>query len=112
MTLAVANLNRLARSYNLMAPELARKPYYSLERELQSCYADVAPQVAAEIRARATKPTGKSLGGSNNPFGGGLGGGIGIGGLFGGGEGSRVSVVEGREKQYGWKEFWRDLWRK
>ncbi|KAK4032178.1 hypothetical protein C8A01DRAFT_50978 [Parachaetomium inaequale] len=110
MTLAVANLNRLARSYNLMAPELARKPYYSLERELQSCYADVAPLVAAEIRARATKPAAKSLGGSKNPFGGGLGGGL--GGLFGGGEGSRVSVVEGREKEYGWREFWRDLWRK
>jgi hypothetical protein len=28
--LAIANLNILARSYNLMAPELAKKPYFSL----------------------------------------------------------------------------------
>ena len=119
MNLAIANLNALTRSYNLMAPELAKKPYFSLERELRNCYADVAPHVAGEIRARATRPA-KSLVG--NPFGGlaaarGLSGGGarggGTGGLFsGGGMGSGVSVAEGREKQYGMKEFWRDLWGK
>src|SRR5207253_114988 len=40
-TLAVENLNNLTRSYNLLAPELAKKPYFSLERELNACYLDV-----------------------------------------------------------------------
>lgn len=43
MELTVHKLNALIRSYNLMAPELAKKPYLSLERELQACFADVAP---------------------------------------------------------------------
>ncbi|KAK4155264.1 hypothetical protein C8A00DRAFT_31883 [Chaetomidium leptoderma] len=109
MTLAIANLNALARSYNLMAPGLAKKPYFTLERELRNCFADVAPQVAAEIRLRATGPA-KSLV-DNHPFGGGSGlfkGGM--GGLFGGGGGGGVSVVERREKRYGMRELWRDLW--
>jgi hypothetical protein len=120
MTLAIANLNTLARSYNLMAPELAKKPYFSLERELRNCFADVAPQVADEIRLRATKPA-KSL--VDHPFGGSRGGqkgkgfgGVGMGELFSGGgggvAGGGVSVLEGREKRYGLREFWRDLWAK
>ncbi|KAK4238378.1 hypothetical protein C8A03DRAFT_15156 [Achaetomium macrosporum] len=108
MTLAISNLNNLTRSYNLMAPELAKKPYFSLERELKNCFADVAPQLAEEIRLRATKPA-KSL--VDRPFGG-KGGqpGTGLGGLLGGASG--VRVVESREKHYGLREFWRDLWRK
>ncbi|CAI4218880.1 unnamed protein product [Parascedosporium putredinis] len=43
LELSVEKLNSLARSYNLMAPELAKKPYFSLTRELESCYAEVAP---------------------------------------------------------------------
>lgn len=118
MTLAIANLNALTRSYNLMAPELAKKPYFSLERELRNCYADVAPLVADEIRLRATRPA-KSL--VDNPFGGRSSGGwergkglsADIGGLFNGdNSGGGLSGVEGREKRYGFKEFWRDLWRK
>jgi hypothetical protein len=58
LTAAINNLNALARSYNLMAPPIARKPYYYLERELKSCYADVAPQVAAVISERALAPRG------------------------------------------------------
>ncbi|KAK3304747.1 uncharacterized protein B0T15DRAFT_398792 [Chaetomium strumarium] len=109
MTLAISNLNNLTRSYNLMAPELAKKPYFSLERELKNCFADVAPQLAEEIRLRATKPA-KSL--VNSPFGGSAGGqlGKGLGGLLSGSSG--VRVVESPEKHYGLKEFWRDLWRK
>ena len=53
---AIDNLNSIARSYNLMAPPIARKPYYYLERELKACFADVAPQVAAAIRERALAP--------------------------------------------------------
>ena len=38
LQLAIKNLNSLTRSYNLMAPDLAKKPYFSLERELRACY--------------------------------------------------------------------------
>ncbi|KAK5632550.1 hypothetical protein RRF57_008264 [Xylaria bambusicola] len=56
MELSINNLNTLTRSYNLMAPELAKKPYFNLERELSNCYADVAPLLADTIRDRATRP--------------------------------------------------------
>ena len=55
--LSIKDLNDLARSYNLMAPELARKPYFSLERELKRCFAAVAPEVAGELKRRAEKGT-------------------------------------------------------
>lgn len=54
--LAIENLNSLTRSYNLMCPALAQRPYFALERELQACYADVAPLIANEIRDRASAP--------------------------------------------------------
>ncbi|KXX76422.1 hypothetical protein MMYC01_206803 [Madurella mycetomatis] len=110
-TLAIANLNTLTRSYNLMAPDLAKKPYFSLERELRNCFADVAPEIAGEIRIRATKPT-RSL--VDAPFGGARerkGG----GGLFGGegfGLGGNARVYERREGKYGLKEWWGDLWKR
>jgi hypothetical protein len=56
LKVAIDNLNSIARSYNLMAPSIARKPYYDLERELKACFADVAPQVAGAIRERAFAP--------------------------------------------------------
>lgn len=56
LELAVANLNSIARTYNLMAPQMAQKPYYNLERELKSCFADCAPQLPGEILERATRP--------------------------------------------------------
>ncbi|KAL8939033.1 MAG: hypothetical protein Q9216_003582 [Gyalolechia sp. 2 TL-2023] len=55
-TLAISSLNSLTRSYNLMAPDLAKKPYFSLERELRSCFADVAPLLPSEIKDRARRP--------------------------------------------------------
>ncbi|KAH6848082.1 hypothetical protein B0I37DRAFT_310697 [Chaetomium sp. MPI-CAGE-AT-0009] len=116
--LAIANLNSLTRAYNLMAPELARKPYFSLDRELRACFADVAPLVAGEIRARAAGGgavnegvLGLKGGGGFGAMAGGGGAGGGVGELFSlGGVGSRVSVAEGREKEYGMREFWRDFW--
>ncbi|CZT14852.1 uncharacterized protein RCC_00790 [Ramularia collo-cygni] len=98
--LAVKELNGLTRSYNLMAPDLAKKPYFSVERELQKCYADVAPQVAATIRERALTPKIK---------------GIEVIGHRPGGVLDKFSmdkashVYDERKPQYGWKEFWRDL---
>ncbi|KAK4667630.1 hypothetical protein QC763_311110 [Podospora pseudopauciseta] len=109
MELAITNLNTITRSYNLMAPELAKKPYFSLERELSSCFADVAPQVAEEIKARATAPAKSMVDynflGSGKPLQRG-----GLRGTFGMGEQSRV--WERNEPRYGFKEFWKDLFKK
>lgn len=98
--LAIQNLNSLTRSYNLMAPDLAKKPYFSLERELRSCFADVAPEVANAIRERALAPKVKNIE------------------VIGHTPGSVLEkfsmdkasqVYDERKPQYGFKEFWRDL---
>ncbi|KAI0016254.1 hypothetical protein F4780DRAFT_760199 [Xylariomycetidae sp. FL0641] len=102
MDLAIANLNTLTRSYNLMAPELAKKPYYSLERELKNCYADVAPLIPKAIRDRATRPA-KSLVDSAGDQPGH------ILDRFGGG-GQRAKVYESKAPHYGFREMWRDFW--
>ncbi|MCJ1284448.1 hypothetical protein MMC26_003780 [Xylographa opegraphella] len=100
-TLALQNLNRLTRSYNLMAPDLAKKPYFSLPRELRACFADVAAQLPAEIRQRATAPptkvrvevVGHRPGGVLERFG-----------------GERVRVWDSTRPYYGWREFWKQIW--
>ncbi|KAK1754753.1 hypothetical protein QBC47DRAFT_384853 [Echria macrotheca] len=113
MELAIANLNAITRSYNLMAPELAKKPYFSLQRELDSCYAEVAPELAREIEVRATAPPVKTAQGM------GMGRTKGILELLGGGGdgdgGGRARervVYDSPAPHYGLKEFWRDLWGK
>lgn len=100
LTLAITNLNNLARSYNLMAPDLAKKPYFNLERELRSCYADVAPQLSAVIRERAARPAralvekiGHRPGSVLEKFG-----------------GETAKVYDSKKPLYGFKEFWSDLW--
>ena len=100
-TLAITNLNNLTRSYNLQAPDLAKKPYFSLERELRSCFADVAPQLADEIRQRARRPekirvevVGHTAGGVLQRF-----------------SKEKVAVYDERKPQYGFKQFWKDLWK-
>ncbi|KAK1579127.1 uncharacterized protein LY79DRAFT_523176 [Colletotrichum navitas] len=102
MTLAVENLNAITRSYNLMAPELAKKPYFSLEREIAACYADVAPLVAETIKERATRPT-KSLFDSA---------GAGTKTIFDrfAKEGTTARIYDSRAPHYGFREMWRDLW--
>jgi hypothetical protein len=83
-----------------MAPDLAKKPYFSLEREKLKCYADVAPQIRNSIRERALAPKSKGVE------------------VIGHRAGSvlekfsmdRASQVhDERKPQYGFKEFWRDL---
>ncbi|KAK0652764.1 hypothetical protein B0T16DRAFT_435345 [Cercophora newfieldiana] len=54
--LAVSNLNAITRLYNLIAPKLAKKLYFSLNRELENCFAEVAPEVANAIKERAVRP--------------------------------------------------------
>jgi len=105
--LAITNLNTITRDYNLLAPDLAKKPYFNLERELASCYADVAPQVAEEIRLRANASLVRAREEDDNrqkknrvleKF-------------IGDGKSGRV-VHEENKPKYGFKEFWRDLFNK
>jgi hypothetical protein len=98
--LAVTNLNNLTRTYNLMAPELAKKPYFSLERELQSCYADVAPQLSEAIKERATRPAKDLVGKTGHTS----------GGMFEAFAAKKAVVYDDKKPLYGFKEFWKDLW--
>ena len=98
--LAIQDLNNLTRSYNLQAPDLAKKPYFSLNRELRSCYADVAPQLPGEIRERGRRPEkirveviGHRPGGVLEKF-----------------STDKVQVYDSQKPKYGFREFWRDLW--
>ncbi|RHZ64864.1 hypothetical protein CDV55_103819 [Aspergillus turcosus] len=101
--LQIKHLNSLTRSYNLQAPPVAQKPYLNLERELNNCYADVAPSLADEIKRRATErasprvPTGS---GTNKVL-----------STFSTAQTSRV-YDEDASKGYGFKDLWRDLFSK
>lgn len=99
-TLAIKDLNNTNRTYNLQAPDLAKKPYFSLERELRSCFADIAPQLPNEIRDRARRPgkirvevVGHRPGGVLDRF-----------------STDKVKVYDSRKPNYGFKQFWNDLW--
>ena len=99
-TLAITEINNITRSYNLQAPDLAKKPYYSLDRELRSCFADVAPQLPGEIEARARRPekikveiVGHTPGGVLERF-----------------SSEKVKVYDSRKPNYGFREFWKNLW--
>ncbi|KAI8957014.1 hypothetical protein F5Y11DRAFT_115527 [Daldinia sp. FL1419] len=102
MDLSITHLNSLTRSYNLMAPELAKKPYFSLERELNNCYADVAPQLADAIKNRASGPAKPLLDGAGGTP-------SSILDRFGKG-GHTAKVYDSKAPHYGFKEMWRDLW--
>lgn len=102
MELAISNLNSLTRSYNLMAPELAKKPYFNLDRELKACFADVAPLLSNEIKERARRPQKSLLNeGGHRP-----------GSLLDrfARESRSTKVYESKTPHYGFKELWRDLW--
>jgi hypothetical protein len=104
MDLAITNLNSLTRSYNLMAPELAKKPYFSLERELNTCFADVAPQLANAIKDRAAGPSKSFVGADGHRP-------RGILDHFGR-EGHSSKFYESKSPRYGFKEFWRDIFQR
>ena len=99
LTLAVTTLNNQTRSYNLMAPDLAKKPYFSLDRELRACYADVAPLLPGEIHERARAPARREEAIGHRP-----------GGVLERLGGDTARVWDDRRKPYGFREFWRDLW--
>ncbi|KAL6170338.1 hypothetical protein ACJQWK_03322 [Exserohilum turcicum] len=101
LAVAIKDLNDKARSYNLQAPELAKRPYFNLQRELNSCFADVAPQLAAAIIERTRRPPKKAETGYTS----------GQKSVLDNIIGGPVRVRdERREKQYGFKQFWKDLW--
>jgi hypothetical protein len=100
--IAIANLNSLTRTYNLMAPDMAKKPYFSLDRELRACYAAVAPHVAEAIKERALTSSIRGREQSNREPAGVL---------------AKFSMKAGhvydeQRPQYGFREFWRDLFSK
>ncbi|KAJ9608121.1 hypothetical protein H2200_007109 [Cladophialophora chaetospira] len=106
--LAVQELNALTRSYNLMAPKIAQKPYYTLQRELNRCFSDVAATLADDILERSRRPVKMRVEVSMHKEGGVL-------EKFGGEDWRGHEGVirdEGQEKGYGFKEFWRDLFGK
>ncbi|OGE51812.1 hypothetical protein PENARI_c012G08120 [Penicillium arizonense] len=100
--LAVKQINSLARSYNLQAPPTARKAYLNLDRELNACFAEVAPQLAEEIKRRATERARPSstVAPASSPF-----------GSLDMAQSARVRD-EDKAKAYGMKELWRDLFSK
>jgi hypothetical protein len=99
--LTIESLNSITRSYNLQAPDLAKKPYFSLARELKACYADVAPLIAGEIRDRALGPKARV----DVVMGTGGGKGV-LEGLVG--EKSKIrDEIEG--KRYGFRQLWKDV---
>jgi hypothetical protein len=100
MELAINNLNAITRSYNLMAPELAKKPYFNLQRELNNCFADVAPQLANEIKERAARPVIRTNTSSVEK--------MGVLDRFG--SSKNANVYDSKAPHYGFKDFWRDLW--
>ncbi|PSN60899.1 hypothetical protein BS50DRAFT_448177, partial [Corynespora cassiicola Philippines] len=102
--LAIEDLNSKTRSYNLQAPDLAKKPYFSLQRELNSCYADVAPRLAEAIKERALRPQAKAVGFGESLVGGGT-------GVMNRLAGEKVKVRDERvERRYGFRQFWKDIW--
>ena len=102
-TAAISELNNITRSYNLMAPAIAQKPYFNLERELKACFAEVAPQVADAIKEKALAPKVKSVqlaghrpGSVLDKF----------------STSTAVNVYDETKPQYGFKQFWSDLFTK
>lgn len=98
--LAITEINNITRSYNLQAPDLAKKPYFSLDRELRSCFADIASQLPNEIRERARRPEKIKVEiVSHRP-----------GGVLERFSGEKVKVYDSRKPNYGFKQFWKELW--
>jgi hypothetical protein len=100
---AIDNLNSLTRSYNLMCPALAQRPYFFLDRELNSCYAEVASQVADTIRERAVAPKKPRFEAtsSNNPA-----------RILGNLAGPASKVYDEQRPQFGFRDLWREWFSK
>lgn len=104
--LTIENLNALTRSYNLIAPKIAQKPYYNLTRELRNCYAEVAPLLPNEIVERARGPKVRVEIVERVKTGGGI-----LADITGG-QGRKIYDEDLGKKGYGFRQFWRDLWKR
>lgn len=100
LTLAIAELNATARAYNLQAPELAKKPYYALEREMASCFADVAGVLAREVVGGRDEPDEGIVHNKERDR-----------GVVWRIVGEKSVVRDERGPKYGFKELWRDIFR-
>ncbi|KFY87814.1 hypothetical protein V498_07019 [Pseudogymnoascus sp. VKM F-4517 (FW-2822)] len=100
LTLAIAELNATARAYNLQAPELAKKPYYALEREMASCFADVAGVLAGEVVGIRDEPDEGIVRNKERDR-----------GVMWRIVGEKAVVRDERGPKYGFKELWRDIFR-
>ena len=105
---SIAHLNMLTRSYNLLAPDLAKKPYLSLKRELDAAYADTAPLLVQTIRDKAwvsAPPVAVARDRNDTKDG--------MGVLKQFGAAAAVQVRDERiERRYGFRQLLRDLWGK
>ena len=99
---AIDNLNQLTRSYNLMCPALAQRPYFFLDRELNSCYAEVAPQVAGAIQERAVAPKPRFEATSSNKS----------ARILGNLAGPASKVYDEQRPQFGFRDLWREWFSK
>ncbi|KFY31915.1 hypothetical protein V493_00673 [Pseudogymnoascus sp. VKM F-4281 (FW-2241)] len=97
LTLAIAELNATARSYNLQAPDLAKKPYYALEREMAACFADVAEALPKEVVGGEPEVTVRKKERDR--------------GVMWRISGEKAVVRDERVPKYGFKELWRDIFR-
>ncbi|EFE43683.1 hypothetical protein TRV_01543 [Trichophyton verrucosum HKI 0517] len=102
--LKIKRLNESIRSYNLQAPQVSQRPYLNLQRELDSCYADVAISLPDEIRERAIRGSTKPGSSASHQ--------TGLGGFSSFSASAHESRIydEDSSKGYGFKQMWRDLW--
>ncbi|KAL1895995.1 hypothetical protein Cpir12675_002971 [Ceratocystis pirilliformis] len=107
LALSIAEVNALLRSYNLMAPDLAKKAYLSIDIELRLCYAEVAAQAEQALRTGETRPARVNGTGLGQILGRGAGWGFNLGADGGGPPERRVPDTPG---SYGLRDMWRDLW--
>ena len=103
--LSITSLNNLTRSYNLMAPDLAKKPYFSLAREISAAFRDVASQLPEEIHCRATQASARVGPHHGSEPASGT-----AGGVLDRFSRQKAHVWDERKPQYGLREFLRDLW--
>ncbi|KFY23529.1 hypothetical protein V491_02498 [Pseudogymnoascus sp. VKM F-3775] len=99
-TFAIAELNATARAYNLQAPELAKKPYYALEREIASCFADVAKALPKEVIGGGDELEEVIVRKKERDR-----------GIVWRIAGEKAIVRDERGPKYGFKDLWRDMFR-
>jgi hypothetical protein len=97
--LAINDLNSKTRSYNTIAPYSTRKPYTTLNKELEDCYRDVSSRIVDAIRNRPPpKPENPIVRGAM--------------GIFEDLAGPKQQLHLNRDYEYGLMDFFRTFWKK